>query len=383
MSSAESTAGREPEVRLAIRHLPAYVPGKPPVAHGGLPTYKLSSNENPYPPLPGVVEAAIEAASRMNRYPDMGCTALYQALGARLHVPTTQLAAGTGSVAVLYHLLQAFCETGDEVVYAWRSFEAYPIAVSVTGATSVQVPLDVDARHDLDAMAAAVTDRTKVVIVCSPNNPTGPAVTRAELVRFLDRVPAHVVVVLDEAYREFVRADDVFDGVEVARSRPNVVAMRTFAKAYGLAGFRVGYAVADDRIGAAGRAGAPAFGASGGAAGGAAVGACALPFGVSGVAQAAAVASLEREAELLARVEAIVAERNRVAQALADQGWRIPEAQGNFVWLPLGEQSADFANAAEDAGTMVRPFAGDGVRVSIGEPEANDVLLKVAAAFVL
>ncbi|MFL6134706.1 MAG: histidinol-phosphate transaminase [Nocardioidaceae bacterium] len=364
MSSAESTAGREPEVRLAIRDLPAYVPGKPPVAHGGLPTYKLSSNENPYPPLPGVVEAAVEAASRMNRYPDMGCTALYQALGARLHVPTTQLAAGTGSVAVLYHLLQAFCETGDEVVYAWRSFEAYPIAVSVTGATSVQVPLDVDARHDLDAMAAAVTDRTKVVIVCSPNNPTGPAVTRAELVRFLDRVPAHVVVVLDEAYREFVRADDVFDGVEVARSRPNVVAMRTFAKAYGLAGFRVGYAVADDRIAAAVRA-------------------CALPFGVSGVAQAAAVASLEREAELLARVDAIVAERNRVAQALADQGWRIPEAQGNFVWLPLGERSADFAKAAEEAGTMVRPFAGDGVRVSIGEPEANDVLLKVAAAFVL
>src|SRR3954449_13250112 len=353
-----------PEIRSAIRDIPAYVPGRPPAPRAGVPTYKLSSNENPYPPLPGVLEAAVEAAARMNRYPDMGCSALYAALADRLQVPVGRLAAGTGSVAVLYHLLQAFCETGDEVVYAWRSFEAYPIAVSVTGATSVQVPLDVDARHDLDAMAAAVTDRTKVVIVCSPNNPTGPAVTRAELVRFLDRVPAHVVVVLDEAYREFVRADDVFDGVEVARSRPNVVAMRTFAKAYGLAGFRVGYAVADDRIAAAVRA-------------------CALPFGVSGVAQAAAVASLEREVELLARVDAIVAERNRVAQALADQGWRIPEAQGNFVWLPLGERSADFAKAAEEAGTMVRPFAGDGVRVSIGEPEANDVLLKVAEAFVL
>jgi histidinol-phosphate aminotransferase len=363
MSSAESTAGRGPEVRSAIRDIPAYVPGKPPVAHGDLPTYKLSSNENPFPPLPGVVEAAVEAASRMNRYPDMGCTALYEALGDRLGVPTTQLAAGTGSVAVLYHLLQAFCETGDEVVYAWRSFEAYPIAVSVTGAASVQVPLDADARHDLDAMAAAITERTKVVIVCSPNNPTGPAVSAAELERFLDKVPSRVVVVLDEAYREFVRAEDVFDGVEVARSRPNVVAMRTFAKAYGLAGFRVGYAVAEDRIAAAVRA-------------------CALPFGVSGVAQAAAVASLEREAELLERVDAIVAERDRVVEALAEQGWRVPEAQGNFVWLPLGDRSADFAAAAEEAGTMVRPFAGDGVRVSIGEPAANDVLLKVTAGFV-
>src|SRR3954453_4665800 len=366
MTSPEPTSAAGPTVRPAIRDIPAYVPGKPPVARPGVTAYKLSSNENPYPPLPGVVEAAAEAAAAMNRYPDMGCTALYQALGERLGVPTTRLAAGTGSVAVLYHLLQAFCETGDEVVYAWRSFEAYPIAVSVTGATSVQVPLDDMFRHDLDAMAAAITERTKVVIVCTPNNPTGPVGRRAGLEAFLDRVPPRVLVVLDEAYREFVRdaADEAVDGVEVQRGRPNVVAMRTFAKAYGLAGFRVGYAVADDRIAAAVRA-------------------CALPFGVSGVAQAAAVASLEREVELLARVDAIVAERNRVAQALADQGWRIPEAQGNFVWLPLGERSADFARAAEEAGTMVRPFAGDGVRVSIGEPEANDVLLKVAAAFVL
>ena len=130
-----------PEVRPAIRDIPSYVPGKPPAPREGVTTYKLSSNENPNPPLPGVLEAAVEAAGRMNRYPDMGCTELYAALAARLDVPVERLAAGTGSVAVLYHLLQAFCESGDEVVYAWRSFEAYPIAVSVTGATSVQVPL--------------------------------------------------------------------------------------------------------------------------------------------------------------------------------------------------------------------------------------------------
>jgi histidinol-phosphate aminotransferase len=355
-----------PEVRPVIRDIPSYVPGKPPAPREGVTTYKLSSNENPNPPLPGVLEAAVEAAGRMNRYPDMACAELYDALSARLDVPVERLAAGTGSVAVLYHLLQAFCESGDEVVYAWRSFEAYPIAVSVTGATSVQVPLtdrDGDARHDLDAMADAITGRTKVVLVCSPNNPTGPAVRRAELEAFLDRVPPHVVVVVDEAYREFVRAgEDGFDGVDLVRARPNVVAMRTFAKAYGLAGFRVGYIVASAEIASAVRA-------------------CSLPFGVSSIAQAAAVASLKEEAALLERVEGIVAERERVCAALADQGWRVPDAQGNFVWLPLGERTLDFAAAADEAGVMVRPFAGEGCRVSIGEPAANDVLLDVASRF--
>ncbi len=351
-----------PQVRTVIHDIPAYVPGKPPAPRDGVTTYKLSSNENPNAPLPGVLEAAVAAARSMNRYPDMGCTGLYEALSRRLDVPIADLAAGTGSVAVLYHLLQAFCEAGDEVVYAWRSFEAYPIAVSVTGAASVQVPLTADARHDLDAMAAAVTDRTKVVIVCSPNNPTGPAVPRAELEAFLDRVPPHVVVVLDEAYREFVRSADPFDGVDLYRGRDNVVAMRTFAKAYGLAGFRVGYVVAPEPIAKAVRA-------------------CALPFGVSSVAQAAAIASLDREAELLERVDAIVAERRRVRDALCAQGWDVPDAQGNFVWLPLGDRTADFAAAAERAGVMVRPFAGEGARVSVGEPAGNDVFLEVAASF--
>ena len=321
-----------PQLREAVREIPAYVPGRPPSPRPGVPTYKLSSNENPYPPLPGVLEAATQAAARMNRYPDMGCTELYAALAERLDVPTGHLAAGTGSVAVLYHLLQAYCEAGDEVVYAWRSFEAYPIAVAVTGARSVQVPLTDDARHDLDAMAAAVTEHTKVVIVCSPNNPTGPAVGSDELEAFLDRVPPRVLVVLDEAYREFVRprraADTPFDGVDVHRSRPNVVSMRTFAKAYGLAGFRVGYVVAAEEVATAVRA-------------------CALPFGVSGVAQAAAVASLQCEEELMRRVDAIVAERRRVEESLRVQGWRVPEAQGNFVWLALGERTGDFAAAAD------------------------------------
>jgi histidinol-phosphate aminotransferase len=356
-------AATRPQPRATVAQIPAYVAGKPPTVQPGMTSYKLSSNENPYPPLPGVVEAASAAVATMNRYPDMGSSALYAALAARLGVPVTDLAVATGSVALLYQLPSAFCEPGDEVVYAWRSFEAYPIAVTAAGAVSVQVPVTADGRHDLEAMAAAVTDRTKIVMVCTPNNPTGPSVTQTELDAFLAAVPPHVVVVVDEAYLEFVAMDDAVDGLATYRAHPNVVLFRTFSKAYGLAGFRVGYAVAQEPIAAAMRA-------------------VSLPFGVSGVAQAAAIASLAAHDELLARVADLVAERGRVHAALTEQGWALPEPQGNFVWFALGERSADFAAAADAAGVTVRPFAGEGVRVSIGEPEGNDRLIEVARGFV-
>jgi histidinol-phosphate aminotransferase len=349
-----------PRTRSVLDAIPTYKPGRPPEPREGLRTYKLSSNENPYPPLPGVVETALVAAEAMNRYPDMGSVALYDALAQRLDVPSDNLAVGTGSVAVLYHLLQALCAEGDEVVYAWRSFEAYPIAVGVTGATAVEVPLTEGARHDLDAMADAVTDRTKVVLVCSPNNPTGPVVRGAELEAFLDRVPEHVLVVVDEAYREFVRDPEVLDGMEFFRGRDNVCLLRTFSKAYGLAGLRVGYGVAPQSLAEAIRK-------------------CALPFGVSHVAQQAAVASLGQEPALFERVDALVEERSRVWHALREQGWDVPTSEANFVWLGLGDDTVEFAADCEAAGIMVRPFAGDGVRVTIGETEANDVFLKVAA----
>lgn len=340
--------------------MPAYVPGKPPAARPGMTTYKLSSNENPHPPLPGIVEAVTEAAQSFNRYPDMGATAMYAALAERLGVTSDRLASGTGSVALIYHLIQAFCEPGDEVVHAWRSFEAYPIAVQAGAAEGVRVPVTEDGRHDLPAMAAAVTDRTKVVLLCTPNNPTGPALTHAETADFIARVPEGVLVVIDEAYREFVRSEDPVDALALAAEHANVVVMRTFAKAYGLAGLRVGYLVADPVVAAAVRA-------------------VALPFGVSALAQAAVVAALQVEDQLLERVEAIVAERERVVAGLREQGWDLPDAQGNFVWFPLGERTADFVAAAEEAGIVVRPFAGEGVRVSIGEVAANDIVLEVAA----
>lgn len=350
-----------PKLRAELDGVPAYVPGKPAAADGPV-AFKLSSNENPYPPLPGVMESALAAAAHFNRYPDMSCTGLMNELSDRFGVPLTHLATGTGSVGVAQQLLQATSGPGDEVIYAWRSFEAYPIITQVSGATSVKVPLTDGDVHDLDAMADAITDRTRMIFVCNPNNPTGTAVRRAELERFLDRVPGDVLVVLDEAYKEFVRDVEVPDGIEIYRDRPNVAVLRTFSKAYGLAGLRVGFAVAHEPVAAALRK-------------------TAVPFGVSQLAQDAAVASLRAEDELLGRVGSLVCERQRVHETLVRQGWTVPESQANFVWLRLGDRTVDFAAACEKAGVVVRPFAGEGVRVSIGEDEANDLFLKVTESY--
>ncbi|MFF4181694.1 histidinol-phosphate transaminase [Streptomyces sp. NPDC001691] len=350
-----------PKLRAELDSIPTYKPGKP-AASDGPAAYKLSSNENPYPPLPGVLESAMAAAGNFNRYPDMACTGLMNELAERFGVPLSHLATGTGSVGVAQSLIQSTSGPGDEVIYAWRSFEAYPIITQISGATSVQVPLTPGEVHDLDAMADAITDRTRLIFVCNPNNPTGTVVRRAELERFLDRVPSDVLVVLDEAYREFIRDVEVPDGLEIYRDRPNVAVLRTFSKAYGLAGLRVGFAVAHERVAAALRK-------------------TAVPFGVSQLAQEAAIASLRAEDELMGRVGTLVCERQRVSEGLAQQGWTVPETQANFVWLRLGERTVDFAAACEAAGVVVRPFAGEGVRVTIGESEANDLFLKVAEGF--
>jgi len=351
-----------PRLRAALAALPGYTPGRAaPVGPDGA-SYKLSSNENPYPPLPAVLEVVQAAAAQLNRYPDMGSTELVAALAAHLDVPASHVVPGTGSVGVLGQVLQAVCGPGDEVVHAWRSFEAYPIVVAVAGATSVPVPLTADGRHDLDAMAAAITERTRLVIVCTPNNPTGTAVGAGELDAFLDRVPGDVLVVLDEAYVEFVRDPGAADALAAYRARPNVAVLRTFSKAYGLAGLRVGYAVAHEPVADALRK-------------------TAVPFGVSGLAQLAAVASLAVEEELLERVDALVAERERVAAALVEQGWRLPRSEANFVWFGVGERTPALAAACERAGLSVRPYGQDGVRATIGEREANDLLLAVAAEF--
>ena len=351
-------------LRSGVAALPVYRAGRPAPDRSDLDTYKLSSNENPFPPLPGVLDAVARASASMNRYPDLSNAAIAEALAARIGVAAEQLAFGAGSVAVLYHLLQAVCEAGDEVVYPWRSFEAYPIAVQLTGARPVPVPLRPDGTHDLAAMLAAIGPATRAVLLCSPNNPTGPALGHDQVLSFLDAVGPDVLVVLDEAYVEFVRAPGALRGLDAAHGRDNAVVLRTFSKAYGLAGFRVGYAVAPDYLARA-------------------LAAVALPFGVSLPAQAAVLASLEAADELLERVAELVERRAALLSGLRALGWTAPDPQGNFVWLPTGTATAEVAQRFAAAGLVVRPYADggphDGVRITVGEPAANARVLEVAA----
>ncbi|MEJ3743081.1 histidinol-phosphate transaminase [Actinomycetes bacterium KLBMP 9797] len=349
--------------RADLDALPGYVPGRSPadVARDlGLPeAIKLASNEVPYGPLPGVVEAVTEAAANAHRYPDMGVLALRGALAQWLDVAADRVVTGCGSVALCEHLTRATCLPGDEIVYSWRSFEAYPIIAATTGATSVRVPNSADHRHDLAAMAAAITDRTRMVLVCNPNNPTGTPSRRAELDRFLDAVPDDVLVVLDEAYREFVTDTEVPDGVRAYGDRPNVAVLRTLSKAWGLAGLRIGYLVAQPDVAAAVRK-------------------VVTPFSTNAAAQAAALAALVQEEEVRRRCALVVAERDRVTEAVRKLGLDVPDSQANFVWLPLGDRSAAFGAACEARGVIVRPFQGDGVRVTIGTPAENDAFLTAA-----
>lgn len=350
-----------PRFRPILDTMPAYKPGKAVVSPDGR-SYKLSSNESPYDPLPSVVEAIAEGARQINRYPDPGATKLTEAVAERFDVPFEHVALGAGSVTVAQQLFETVGEPGAEVIYAWRSFEAYPLLADLAGVQSVKVPL-VDENHDLDAMAAAITDQTRMIFVCNPNNPTGASVRRAELAAFLDRVPENVLVVLDEAYREYVRDADVPDGLTIYRDRQNVCVLRTFSKAYGLAGLRVGYLIGHPPVAAAVRK-------------------TMVPFAVNHLAQIAAVASLDAEDELLERVDVVVKERTRVRETLLAQGWTVPSTEANFVWLRLGDRTLDFAAACAVEGVAVRPFAGEGARVSIGDPEANDTFLKAAGDFI-
>ena len=349
-----------PRFRPVLDTFPAYKPGKAPIAAAG-EAHKLSSNESPYGPLPSVIEVIAEAGGSVNRYPDNGAEALIAALAERFAVPAGHVAVGCGSVGVLKQLIEAVSDPGSEVLYAWRSFEAYPMLADLAGLTSVRVPLR-QATHDLAAMAAAITPQTRLVLVCNPNNPTGTVVREPELTEFIDQVPADCLVVLDEAYREYIRDPGVPDGIDLYRDRPNVAVLRTFSKAYGLAGLRVGFLIGQEAVAEAVRK-------------------TMLPFTVSSVAQAAAIASLSAENELLERVETVVKERDRVTAALRAEGWTVPDTEANFVWLGLGEHTMRFAESCDAAGIAVRPFAGDGARISIGTSAANDAFLAMASAF--
>jgi histidinol-phosphate aminotransferase len=333
------------------------VPGPVPVR------VRASSNEAPGGLTGPVLEAALGAVGGATRYPLIGGGDLCSALAASLGVATEAVAVADGALPLLDRLLLAYLRPGDEVVMAWRSYEAYPLSVQVAGGRSVRVPLRADGSHDLPAMAAAIGAATRVVIVCNPNNPTGTVVAWSALSDFLDSVPPDVVVVLDEAYTEYdarSRPDEM--AVRSLASRGNVVVLRTFSKAHGLAGLRAGYLVACEAVAGAVRSVLP-------------------PFPVSSVAVAAALASLAHPAVLAARVASTRDERARVTALLGGRAVVVPDSEANFVWLPLGDRALDFADLCRAHGLLVRPFAGDGVRITVGDPDLRAVLAEVLAAW--
>ena len=360
-------------VRPVFNTLPSYAAGKPPAPVEGLTQYKLSSNENPLGPVPEVARVLAEFATA-HRYPDPLSTALRHKLSARLGVDADDIVTGAGSLGALNQILKTFAGVNadgvqDEVIYAWRSFEAYPILVGIMGARSVQVPNLHDGSHDLDAMAAAITERTRLILVCTPNNPTGPAVTESQIRAFLEKVPAHIPVVIDEAYFEFCAASTVpeseeapLNGMDIYRDYENVIILRTFSKAQGLAGLRVGYSISHPQITQHLRV-------------------AATPFAVTALAEAAAIASIEHEDAVMERVSHLVSERERVTARLRDLGYEFPSTYANFVWLPLGERTGEFVQLMAEHALSVRAFGTEGVRVSIGEVEANDRFLSLCEAF--
>jgi histidinol-phosphate aminotransferase len=342
-------------LRADIEALNPYRQGKPAAADA----FKLSSNENPFEPLPAVLAAIADASLSINRYPDASASLLRARLAERFGVSAGQILVGAGSVSLIAQFITAAASVGDEVLYSWRSFEAYPGLVAVAGATSVTVANLPDGRHDLPAMAAAMTDQTRVVIVCTPNNPTGAIVTEDEFAAFMALVPPTVLVLLDEAYIEFTTDENAVRGIPHLAEYPNLVVLRTFSKAYGLAGLRIGYAVGPDYLMDAAQT-------------------TSIPLGITGAAQAAAIASLDYELELMERVARVAQLRDHVWQALLDQGWDVPKPSGNFVWLATGDDTVASAQVFAAAGIIVRAL-GEGIRVSIGEPSAVDKLLKASA----
>lgn len=339
--------------RPYILSLPAYVAGKP---SPNPEVIKVASNEIPFPTLPSVQQALAEHLADLQIYPDMGASALIHALADYHGVAPEQVGVGNGSASLIEKLVASMAGEGAEVVMPWRSFEAYPIAIRMAGAQPVAVPLRSDGNCDLEAMLAAITEKTRAVMVCTPNNPSGSALTHSELRDFLARVPATIPVVLDEAYLDFVVMNDAVRGVELVQEFANVISLRTFSKAYGLAGLRCGYALAEPSVIAA-------------------LTAANTPFGVNKLAQVAALAALQARPEVNARVQHVVDEREKLQVALRELGWSGPSSQANFVWFELGEKANAFNDMCLKHGLVVRTFAGEGVRVTVAEPEAQRRLI--------
>lgn len=350
--------GETPNIAVSApiaRSVVGKLPGYSRSAATGSVTWVASSNESWMPPSPAALSAMARTVQRSNRYPSLAGEQLVGALADTLGLRTTQVAVGAGSLALLGQILAAFAGPGDEVLYAWRSYEAYPILVALSGASCSEVPLDAEHRHDLPAMASAITERTRVLVLCNPNNPTGTVLGFEEIEAFLRSVPGHVLVVLDEAYLEF--SHNSADSLQLLSSYSNLVILRTFSKAYGLAAVRAGYLLGSEQVTQAIRSVAP-------------------PFGLSSVAQAGAVAALADADHLRGTVEAVLAEREFLYAELTARGYRVPPSGGNFLWIPQNDIPAtQIERACTAYGVSVRAFAGSGVRVSIAPREASLAVL--------
>lgn len=350
--------------RRVVAGLPAYRPGKgakqAEAEHGITNAIKLASNENPDEPIEPIIAAVAAAAHGLNRYADHRATALREALAGQMGVEAERVTVGNGSVGLLQQVALTYLDPGDEALYPWRSFEVYPVYTALADATPVTVPLAADLGYDIDGIVAAITPRTKVILLATPNNPTGIAMTTKEIATIAEAAGDGVIVVVDEAYREFLDPGFGDPVADLVPRHPNILVTRTMSKAHGLAGLRLGYAVGHPEVIAS-------------------LDKTLHPFAVNALAQAAALAAIEHDHLIRARVDAILAERARVEVELRAAGWTFPNHQANFVWLSLGDRTDEVTLGLERRGVVVRPFSGEGIRVTIGSPEENDRFLTALA----
>jgi histidinol-phosphate aminotransferase len=349
-----------------IRRIPVY-PQAGAYAQTG-DVAMLASNESPFQPLPAVVEAAAKAISHANRYPDPSAARLRKALSDRYDVPVNRIATGNGSVDILMAAGEALLEPGAELVYAWPSFSVYPHLGAASGARAIEVPLDEDFNHDLQAMRKEITAATRLVIVCNPNNPTSTALPLDEIALFIADVPRNVAIILDEAYIEFNVMDDPDASIDLLRRYPNLVLLRTFSKVYGLSGLRAGFALC----------GSEEFKT--------AVDQVRQPFFMNAAAQAAATEALSHQDEVTRRVERTIAERFALEDGLREMGLSPAASQANFVWFDLPEsvEEADVLSGLAERGVFVRQGKALGragaLRVTVGTESENKRFLDALRA---
>jgi histidinol-phosphate aminotransferase len=353
------------EFASKLRRIPVY-PAADGYASEG-PVAKLASNESPYPPVPAVMEAITKSLSALNRYPDPTNAALRRRLADRHGVPANRIAIGNGSCDVLLAAGDALLEPGAELVYAWPSFSIYPHLAAASGARAIEVPLDAEHRHDLDAMRREITVATRLAIVCNPNNPTSTALPLDEIAAFVADVPRHVCVILDEAYCEFNVLQDPDESIALLDRHPNLVLLRTFSKVYGLCGLRVGY----------GLCGSEEFRI--------AVDQVRQPFFCNAAAQAAALEALNHQDEVTRRVERNLAERIGLEDGLRELGIEPARSQANFLWFDLGEgcEEAEVVRGLAERGVLVRAGTSLGregaLRVTVGTQAENELFLAALA----